>query len=171
MSVQAWTQMEPVFGDDYERFWTKFYERFHFRASTTPDKWPGIAEPAPSVTFSLAPILSAGPGGFEAGEAALNAEVLRALVLTFGPEDDLVAMDWQHPSYWFRPHAHALANADWQISPFPNGDYYMIFSQDLSMGTFGHPWEGSICVIGAPLIEVLAPVLSGWLPVLRRTGA
>ncbi len=162
--------MQPVFGDDHERFWLLVDDTFHFRPSMKPERWPGIDEPTDSITFSLRPILDKGPGGFEAGRGALNAEVLRALVTTFEPDEVLVALDWQHPSYWFRPHAHALTGGEWAVSAYPDGDYYLLFSQDLSIGTFGHPWEESICVIGEPLLELLGPVLGGWLPILRRGG-
>lgn len=53
---------------------------------------------------------------------------------------------------------------------FPNGDYYAFFTQDFSAGTFGHPWEQSLCVMGAPLVGTLGVSLRTWLPVLREGG-
>ncbi len=96
--------------------------------------------------------------------------MLRALVTVFGADDVLIALDWQHEGYWFCPHAHVWAEEPWRVPPFPNGDYYLLFSEDLSTRTFGHPWEHSLCVIGVALVETLGPVLEGWLPVLRRGG-
>ena len=120
--VLAW---EPI--TDYEQWWTRFDERFGFRAGIEPVAWPGIREPADSVTFSLEPICQSGSEPkFVAGADALNAEVLRAFV------------------------------------------NYIFLGEDLSTGTFGHPWEESLCVFGDRLVEALAPALETWLPVLRR---
>jgi hypothetical protein len=58
--------------------------------------------------------------------------------------------------------------AQWPVSPFPDGDYYIFLSEDLTSGTFGHPWEQSLCVFGRVLVDALVPTLSSWLPILRR---
>jgi hypothetical protein len=47
----AWTEMDDA---EYAVAWSSFRHRFGFRASTTPDGWPGIEEPTPSVAFDLA---------------------------------------------------------------------------------------------------------------------
>jgi hypothetical protein len=41
---------------------------------------------------------------------------------------------------------------------------------DFAEGTFGHPWEQSLCVVGERLVETLGRWLTAWLPVLRRDG-
>ena len=132
-----------------------------------PVTWPAIEEPAGSVTFDLGPVF-ARAGGFAADEDALNQQVLSAMIAVFPAEVQLVALDWQHPSYWFWPHRHARDNQAWRISPFPNGDYHAFITQDLGQGTFGHPWEQTICVFGSGLNEALVPGLSTWLSVKRR---
>jgi hypothetical protein len=164
--ILAW---EPI--TDYEHWWTRFDERFGFRAGVESNAWPGIREPADSVTFSLEPICQVGSEPrFVAGDDALNAEVLRAFVNVFDVDERLVVFDWQHPGYYFRPHLHAATGQEWRVTPIPYGDYYIFLGEDLSTGTFGHPWEESLCVFGARLVEVLAPALETWLPVLRRGG-
>lgn len=176
---EAWT---PI--PDYERYWKPFDATFSFRPSYADDPMqvphPGITEPPGSVTFSLAPITRSGSTArFWAGVHALNAEVLRAFVTVFPEGERLVALDWQHPSYWFRPHEHAIATIDaggidpaaWPMCPFPDGDYHVFCTEDLSSGTFGHPWEQSLCVFGASLVDVLVPTLSTWLPILRTRPA
>ncbi|MEQ1699574.1 MAG: DUF2716 domain-containing protein [Ilumatobacteraceae bacterium] len=175
MTESAWT---PI--DDYERYWTPFDAAYSFapRYADEPaqEPRPGISEPPGAVTFSLAPITQSGsPAQYWAGVHLLNAGVLRAFVTVFPAEQRLVVLDWQHQSYWFRPHAHAIGEFSpegltpmtWPVCPFPDGDYHIFLSEDLSSGTFGHPWEQSLCVFGRPLVEVLAPVLSSWLPMLR----
>lgn len=37
------------------------------------------------------------------------------------------------------------------------------------MGTFGHPWEQTLCVFGEPLVSALAPLLTSWLPIKRSS--
>ncbi|MFB4279141.1 DUF2716 domain-containing protein [Nonomuraea sp. MTCD27] len=39
---------------------------------------------------------------------------------------------------------------------FPNGDYYVFLSEDRTNGTFGHPWEQTLCIFGTSLIPELA---------------
>ncbi len=37
---------------------------------------------------------------------------------------------------------------------YPNGDYAICLSEDMNSGTFGHPWEQTICIFGKELIEI-----------------
>lgn len=178
-AVSAWT---PI--PDYERYWTPFDAAFSFAPSYADDPTnvthPGITEPPGSVTFSLAPIAHTGSTArFWAGVHALNAEVLRAFVNVLPESERLVVLDWQHQGYWFRPHDHAVGAfspdgiepAAWPVCPFPDGDYYVFLTEDLSAGTFGHPWEQSLCVFGDALADALVPTLSSWLPILRSSPA
>jgi hypothetical protein len=83
------------------------------------------------------------------------------------PDDErLVALDWQHPAYWFWPHRQP-SQEPWRIPPFPNGDYFVHCTEDMTQGTFGHPWEQSLCVFGEGLTAALVPRLTDWLPVKR----
>lgn len=40
-------------------------------------------------------------------------------------------------------------------------------TDDLTTGTFGHPWEQTLCIFGEPLVTTLAPLLTIWLPIKR----
>ncbi|MEV0150210.1 MULTISPECIES: DUF2716 domain-containing protein [unclassified Nonomuraea] len=40
-------------------------------------------------------------------------------------------------------------------------------SEDMTNGTFGHPWEQTLCIFGSSLLPELAPLLTSWLPVKR----
>lgn len=53
---------------------------------------------------------------------------------------------------------------------YPIGDYYAFLTEDFSEGTFGHPWEQTLCVIGHRLGATLGWSLETWLPVKRRNG-
>ncbi|GAA3345047.1 hypothetical protein GCM10020358_50660 [Amorphoplanes nipponensis] len=158
----AWQQIR-----NYEQFWTPFDDRFHFRPGMDPSKWPAIKEPAGSVTFDLSSVFERA-GSFSADEDALNEQVLSAMTAVFSADLPLVALDWQHTSYWFWPHRQAVEGQSWRVSAFPNGDYHAFITQDLEQGTFGHPWEQTICVFGRDLTEVLVPEFALWLPVKRK---
>ncbi|MEU7556478.1 DUF2716 domain-containing protein [Streptomyces sp. NPDC044571] len=53
---------------------------------------------------------------------------------------------------------------------YPNGDYYLHVTQDLRLGTFGHPWEQTLTVWGSSLLTAVQAELSDLLgePVRRR---
>jgi len=56
----------------------------------------------------------------------------------------------------------------WRITPFPEGGYHAFITQNLDQGTFGHPWEQTICVFGSDMTDVLVPELAVWLPLKHR---
>ena len=52
---------------------------------------------------------------------------------------------------------------------FPDGDYSIFLATDLRLGTFGHPWEETLCVFGQPLLDS-GVVEDLALPIVRRDG-
>jgi hypothetical protein len=70
----------------------------------------------------------------------------------------------------FRPHQQAM-RGDWQwpVEVYPNGDYYVFLNEDMTAGTFGHPWGPTLCVFGE-LAPVLAPMLAAWRRIEPRLG-
>ena len=149
--------------------WGRFEARFGFRASVTPDGWPAIAEPAPSLTFDLSGIHDGPMRG--AAYDAINAEALRAFLWALPEVDELLVLDWQHPAYRFSTARQALTwRGEWRIPVYPDGDYYAFLTDDMTEGTFGHPWEQTLCVMGPRLAQSLGASLSTWLPILRRDG-
>lgn len=165
-SQDAWTELRQV---EYDHYWATFDSRFGFRAGVSPDAWPAIKEPVPSVTFDLG-VIADGPQRGAAYDA-INAEALRAFVWAL-PHAELIVLDWQHPAYRFRPDDQALTwQADWRVPVYPDGDYYAFLTSDFTEGTFGHPWEQTLCVIGERLGASLGRSLETWLPVKRRDGA
>ncbi|WP_340538029.1 DUF2716 domain-containing protein [Nocardioides sp. GXZ039] len=162
----AWSILDK---NEYRGHWAHFYAAFHFRASYYSDGWPGFVPPEPSITFDLSQI-EEGPA-LASSVDALNAEALRCFVTALPESERLLALDWQHESFWFKPSEAALApTPGWQISVYPDGDYYSFVTQDMSQGTFGHPWEKTLCVFGPDLVSTLGATLATWLPVLRRSG-
>jgi len=101
---------------------------------------------------------------------AINAETARCLLGIADPPE-VVVLDWQHPGYRLNLSEHVSArDAVWRVPVNPDGDYYTFALPDFSEGTFGHPWEQSLCVFGPRLVGTLAVTLSTWLPVLRADG-
>jgi hypothetical protein len=161
----AWAQLDL---DMYETYWSPFDARFGFRPGVDPSTWPAIREPSPSVTIDLSSIFEHDGPRFAAGARAVDALGLYALTCVTEVGDELLVLDWQHPCYRFSPHRQSLNDGAWPVHIFPNGDYYAFLNYDLSMGTFGHPWEQTLCIFGEPLIERLGEPLAVMLGAKRR---
>ncbi|MDI9896330.1 DUF2716 domain-containing protein [Rhodococcus sp. IEGM 1381] len=165
----GWTQLDRGLQDEH---WATFISKFGFRAGIKPESWPAIAEPTPSVTFDLA--IDALPTRASAGALfdAINAEALRCFLTEFPGDPLFVVLDWQHPGYIFDAEAHANAaeDAEWRVPVYPNGDYYIFGRDGFSEGTFGHPWERTLCVYGPRLVATLGRTLATWLPTVRTDG-
>jgi uncharacterized protein DUF2716 len=162
----GWTVIES---DDQ---WDRFERRFGFQASPWPDGWPAVREPTPSITFDLSPIFDREGPHFASGVHALNAEVLRAFAWQLSDLPSMVVLDWQHATY--RLDVATFVVSDWTNRdlplPFPNGDYYAFLSEDMTEGTFGHPWEKTLLVLGQRMTATLGETLKTWLPVKRING-
>ncbi|MGI8689898.1 MAG: DUF2716 domain-containing protein [Thermomicrobiales bacterium] len=161
--MDTWEKWVPFSDTNYEIMWGRFGERFCFRPSTQPDQWPGIDEPSPSITFWIGHVYDENER-YSSFVTDLNTNTLKAFRTCVLPEQRLAVLDWHHACYWFYPHrTFDAGNPEaWPIPVLPNGDYYIFLAEDLSFGIFGHPWEQTICVFGAPLIRAITsdpPVL------------
>ncbi|MBR7837823.1 DUF2716 domain-containing protein [Actinospica durhamensis] len=59
----------------------------------------------------------------------------------------------------------------WPTEIYPNGDYCIWLAGDFRNGTFGHPWEPSLCVFGEELLAAVAEIGDEALgQILRRNG-
>ncbi|MGI5206444.1 DUF2716 domain-containing protein [Spirillospora sp. CA-108201] len=156
--------------------WDAYGEFASFERTYDSGRWPSIREPSPSVTWDLARERPASPTGawdFAVRPDDVNALLDDAFKSCVEREEWLYALDWQHPCYRFWPHRMTEPeNKDsWVVPVFPDDDYDIFLAQDFSFGTFGHPWEASLCVWGERLLEAVEArndnVLSS---VLRRDG-
>lgn len=161
---EAWEQIA-----DDDRIWSAFVQRYRFRPGMDPVTWPAIVEPAGSVTFDLSAVFARDARGFGMDKAALERLVLDAFTETFTDGTRLAVLDWHHVSRWFWPHRQEQLEEPWRVEPFPDGDYHVFLTEDLGQGTFGHPWEQTLCVFGTELVRSLVPRLSGWLPIERSS--
>ena len=167
MFDDSWT---PLDESEHERVWSTFYDRFQFKASHDSEGWPGFVPPMPSITFDLSAI----PEGPQLATAAdaINAEALRCFVTVLPDGGQWIVLDWQHTAYRFDAVAASLSDGHtWSVSVYPDGDYYSFLLPDMTSGTFGHPWEQTLCIFGTPLVDTLGVTLASWLPVKRRSRA
>ncbi|MCX5581802.1 DUF2716 domain-containing protein [Streptomyces erythrochromogenes] len=142
-----------------DRLWDRLEREFAFDPHIA--KLPGFAASTPCATWRLRSTLTDEP----------DLIVRPALVANTRPGGRLVWLDWQHTGYTFDPHRVGFPGApDWPGEVCPNGDYYLYLHPDLTFGTFGHPWEETLTVFGAPLLAAVEGQLTALLgdPVRRR---
>jgi hypothetical protein len=178
--VTAARGWENLPADEHNRVWDLFEATFHFHPSVNPSHWPSIVEPEPSVTWDLALDRAEvtdrrRKGAWTEGVdyVRVNTVLIAAWTSLLTSSDWLYVLDWQHPGYRCWPHRVDVPTVPntMPVDVFPNGDYYIFLSPDLRLGTFGHPWEASLCVWGDQLIDAVDAVDSDCLPrVLRRNG-
>lgn len=151
--------------DEYAEIWDRFDALFRFRPSI--QVFPAITEPTPSVTWRL--------GGADDDRFV---ETVQRAVTALAGEGSLLCLDWQHTSYRVWPRLVGPDNLDppgapgWPLSPYPDGDYHIYLAEDFRFGTFGHPWERTLCVFGADLLDRVEVDLHEIFGApLRRDGA
>jgi hypothetical protein len=154
---------------EYGRVWDRFYAEFNFRPSTNSLKWPAIKEPVASVTWSLATLLD--EPDYERLDRLVEV-VEQGLTSCVVPQSTLFALDWQHTSYRFVPQAvGGPGQPAWPLSPYPDGDYFIFLSEDFHLGSFGHPWENTICLFGEELLDAASEEVDKVLdPPIRKSG-
>ena len=161
----AWAQVRE---DETERLWDRFDTEFRFRPSL--HKFPGIDEPTPSITHSLTY-----EDGTRAEPVWINRVLLAALRRVTGLEDSVVVLNWHHQTYRCRPHRvrdEEPPHEAWPTEVHPDHDYYIWLAEDLRYGTFGHPWEPSLCVFGEELLAAVTEIGDEALgQILRRNGS
>ncbi len=155
--MNAWTEFTD---DEYPAIWDRVYTDLKFKPDYHERLKPAITEPRPFITFDLSPISN----DEKTGEIdRLFLDSFRAIT----PAGSLLfSLDWHHTCYRFDPHAvDGIGPIGW----YPNGDYYLFLSEDFSFGTFGHPWQESLCVFGASLLGLTEKPLRDRLTVLRES--
>ncbi|WP_020555657.1 DUF2716 domain-containing protein [Embleya scabrispora] len=146
---------------EYTDVWDRFDARFAFRAGVC--EFPGITEPSPSITWSL-DALRDDPG--DRNLDRLVDVVQDGLAACCAPGESLWILDWQHTCYRLRPDIpetdmflprvlEGRSREGWPFGPYPDGDYHVFLAEDLRFGTFGHPWEHTLCVFGAELLDAI----------------
>lgn len=153
--ASAWEELSNI---EYDEVWDRFEGAFNFNPRYPPMKVRGISEPIPSKTYDVSFAYEQSPEHFEELQRDLHDQALKAFCRVVEENVFLYSLDWQHDSYRFWPQLFEnQANLDqWKIPVFPDGDYFIFLSQDFQNGTFGHPWEQTICVFGEKLLDAFA---------------
>jgi hypothetical protein len=144
---------------EYKRVWDEFDSLFTFRPSV--EDFPGIEEPKDSITFRLA------EGYDDSMLDELQASILGALEACNAFEKEVYYLDWQHESYQI---GEPVKEEIW-ANGFPDGDYAVFLGNGMSIGSFGHPWEYSICLFGENFVKQILQQRPRMLSaVLRNRG-
>lgn len=169
VDLDGWVELEWVVG---KTLWAEFAEAFHFRSGVTPEAWPAIIEPEPSVVWDLSAVFEGRhTGGFPAASLAVARLVLKTLQDCTQWWESVAFHDWVHPSALFRPHSvdEPEEVTNWDTGGlFPNGDYTIFVGRDHAFGILGHPWEQSLCVFGATAVEAFTAHNRGVLDTILR---
>jgi hypothetical protein len=150
--------MRKLQDPEYTRIWEAFSRRFDFRPSYG-GPYPGISEPDPSITFEL-PEEHTDQDVDEFSEA-----VRRAIRHCAKGDQEVYYLDWQHECYAFEPSRTEPKG----FNGYPDGDYAIFLALDLSFGSFGHPWEGTICFFGPAFIEQILLAAPRLLSKVKRS--
>jgi hypothetical protein len=152
--MPTWTKLNHL---EYNQVWDTFDAEFEF-GKQTPDGLV-IQEPAPSITYDISDAFTMefAPWGDPAIHADVHGRFLAAFQSCVAPGETLYALDWQHDAYHFDPHQPFAWDdlCEWKVPIIPNGDYYIHIAKDFSFGTFGHPWELTLCVFGEQLLTIV----------------
>ena len=177
MSGSAWTELPEL---DYDRYWDRFFREFKFRPDVS--LFPGIKEPTPSITWSIESAWLDPDPLMRKTHSSFNEAMLPAFKRVIAESASLIVLEWHGTCYKFRPRQYSgsfipIGNdngedetASWKVAVIPDGEYYIFLSEDFRFGTFGHPWESTICVWGEELLEAMGPLPLEGATIARRNG-
>jgi hypothetical protein len=165
-SAEATRPVSPVHQPEYDTIWDAFDKHFAFKPGM--QSIPAISEPDASVSWHLDAVHPVGDRTVEELEVIIK----RGILACSRPGEKMYWLDWQHQAYRFDPRrVDRPGRPRWPGAAYPDGDYYIYLAPDLRMGTFGHPWEPSLCLFGAELLDAVEAELTAILGrVLRRAG-
>ncbi len=150
-AVTAWT---PLTDAESAHGWDRVERELQFHPSVDPRHWPGFVPPTPHRTYAIGHVYGPSPERAAALEADLERAAAQAFRAVTRAGERVLALDWQHASYWLDPHA-LIVGAEWTVPALPNGDYYLFLAPDLRWGWLGHPWEQTITLYGEPLLAAI----------------
>jgi hypothetical protein len=96
----------------------------------------------------------------------LTSKALAALKECTRPGEEVFALDWNHPCYFFDPHAASDAGPDaWPVPVLPDGSHCIFLAHDHRFGIVGNCVDMTVCVFGPALLaafDASQPVAFGW---------
>jgi hypothetical protein len=148
--LRAWEQLgwRGMSHGQMDEAWKTFEQRME------SDVRGEFHTPFPATTWDISPIYLRGREHLDHTEADLTLKALSALQECTRPGEELLALDWNHPCYFFDPHggvtdAHP---SSWAVPILPNGDNYLFLAQDYRFGIIGNCVDMTICVFGQELL-------------------
>lgn len=153
----------PFSHQEYDQIWDRIYRGFNFKPSTSI--FPSFQVPHPFITYDISDYLrdSINLDAYDTLEDSadldayddLEEQALDAFKELTSVDEYILALDWQHESYWVNPRLEFEKDefGEWTIPIFPNGDYYFFIQKDFKWGYLGHPWEKSITIFGEEVIN------------------
>lgn len=145
----GWREMSRGQEDDA---WNIYKEKVGYPAATD------FSTPQPSFTWDVSPMFLWDKEKFDRLEADLTLKTLQALQQVTPAGEEVLALDWNHPCYFFDPHGGVsdASPSSWAVPVLPNGDHYLFLAQDFRFGLIGNCVDRTICVFGQPLLDTLA---------------
>src|SRR5688572_3286074 len=148
----AWEKLDDL---SNEQHWRRIEQEFRFRLGTRPADWPGIAEPAGSVTYDL----TATHRAYDSDRAAwdrMERTLERWAVDSFARAGDreILVLSINHDGYLVRNvDVGSQWDDTWPCFVTAVGEYTLVGSTDFARGLFAHPWEKTLCVLGDRLLR------------------
>ena len=143
--------------DEMDEIWDRFFEHFNFRPNE--DRFPTIAEPVPSVTYSLLRDGQVDPN-------KIDSIILNAFRECCIAGERIAWIDWQHICFWLYP--EKLKDFQVIANSLPWGDYSIFLDPKFTFGIYGEPHEHSMCIFGGELMSRITPKLDIVLERLRE---
>ncbi|MFF3679705.1 DUF2716 domain-containing protein [Streptomyces sp. NPDC002120] len=146
--------------------WDRFCAVFDFKPSTAHR--PAITDPPSSAVWDLHSHHRLVPDLPE----RLDAIVRRGLLTATEPGEFVYWLDWNHDGYRYDPRRTDVPGRPPRPGKgtYPDGDYYLHLTDDLRLGTFGHPWEQTLTIWGPKLLAAVEAEVTELLgtPIRRR---
>jgi len=153
---------------EYDDVWSRFNRKFCFRPGMERSTWPAINEPHDSITWSL--VLLEDESSGDARINALTRALQRGLSSCTPANEFLFFLDWHHDCFRLKPEALMDDDAAFAYRAVPDGDYSVFADREFRLGTFGHPWESTICIFGSELLEIVSADVTTALGASIRIG-
>lgn len=145
----GWREMSD---GQQDTIWERYSAVFHY-----PNR-SGFRTPDPSITYDISAIYLQKDEAFDSIESDLSCKTLEALRKCTKPGVELLALDLNHPCYFFDPHVGFLCgNTDsWAVPGLPSSDHYIFLDQAFRFGIIGNCLDRTICVFGRQLLDAFA---------------
>jgi hypothetical protein len=170
--ANSWSRLPYL---EYEEWWERFDERFHFFERSRQANIPAIDEPSPSVTFDISKAMQG--EGPELG--AIKQHFRTTMRLCFqrclAKDEKMFGLDalrW-YEQYSFNPESIVSSERDgWALDVLPDRNWSIFFTADFRLGLFGDPNQRTLCIFGHDLLAAINEIASPYLAnIVRKNGA